>query len=115
MRYLKHIVEVAPILIALILISYFSKEGGVVGLSIIVAFALVFPNPVSIKALKWKNKTIHAINKVLVYILLGISYFCLLWPIALVKKIFNKKEQRIGSTFVNRSYTFTQRDLDNLW
>ncbi len=53
-------------------------------------------------------------------IILSLVFFIFLTPIAILKKVFSAKDpmklkNRHESTYVNRSHTYTKKDLENIW
>lgn len=120
MVYFKHFLGVLPLLIGLIIFSFISKNENVIYIGVVFSVILIFPNSISRFSLKWKDYVLQSINRIIIYFLLSIIYFCLLWPIALFQKIYNIKEQknsdnhRTESTFLNRSYLYSQKDFKQL-
>ena len=52
-------------------------------------------------------------------ILLSIVFFALLFPIAILYRLFNKNAMDLKNTkaslFVNRDHTYTKEDMENVW
>lgn len=55
------------------------------------------------------------LNRVCSPILLGVVYFAILTPIALLFRLFNHKEKMGDSSFVQRNKCFTPPDFEHPW
>ena len=55
------------------------------------------------------------LNRIFSPIILGVVYFCVLTPVALLYRLFHRTPKRIDSTFVVRNHTFNTNDFLNPW
>lgn len=78
-------------------------------------FGLALPD-LFIYVLKGIQYTQHKIGRLITFILLTVVFYILLTPLAFLSKIFSKKKnQSDSSSFVDRDYTFTKKDLEKTY
>ncbi|MFT5777356.1 MAG: hypothetical protein ACI837_000288 [Crocinitomicaceae bacterium] len=65
--------------------------------------------------LKGFNALMSFIGLIKTYLFMGITYFFILCPIALIRGIFKKKSVHSNSTFIVRDHAFTAEDLEKMW
>ncbi|MFT5860308.1 MAG: hypothetical protein ACI865_002418 [Flavobacteriaceae bacterium] len=61
------------------------------------------------------NSLMKFIAAVKTYLLIGITYFVLLTPIAAIRGVLKKKKNNEKTTFFERNHVFTPSDMDNMW
>lgn len=65
-------------------------------------------------------KIAHVLGWINTRILLSLVFFLFLTPIALLRKVFSKKDplklkNSRTSTYVDRNHTYVSKDLENIW
>lgn len=66
------------------------------------------------------DKIAHILGWINTRVLLSLVFFLFLTPIALLRKLFSKKDplklkNTQTSTFVDRNHTYVSKDLENIW
>ncbi|MDG1428589.1 MAG: hypothetical protein P8P87_06855 [Crocinitomicaceae bacterium] len=65
--------------------------------------------------LKGFNALMSFIGLIKTYLFMGITYFFVLCPIALIRGILKKKETFSNSGFITRNHNYTAEDMKNMW
>jgi hypothetical protein len=103
------------LVLALVVIGYLSNRPLFYLISIgLGAVGLFIPFLASWITFLWLSFS-EILGGVMSKILLSIVFFIVLFPVALLKKIFTKKKKMESSNWTDRNHTYTAKDLQNPW
>ncbi|MFK7970251.1 MAG: SxtJ family membrane protein [Bacteroidia bacterium] len=61
------------------------------------------------------QRLMKAIGKVKSVVFMGIVFYVVLLPLALIFRLFRKKKYQNGSRFIERNHQYTAADLEQMW
>lgn len=55
------------------------------------------------------------LNRIVSPVVLGVAYFGILTPVALLYRLFVRKEKKVNTSFIERNHDYFPTDFENPW
>ena len=117
----KHLETVLSIVLGLSVIFWITKNRHLVAPIVLITAIGLFSNYLTEKIHRLWTKLSHILGNVMSKVLLAVLFYVFLLPIAMLSKIFSKKDllqlkKNPGDTYyMSRDYQYTAEDLENPW